>query len=1303
MVIAQRNNREQKSNIQFQSNGHFLQQIDSLQISTAQLPSKLNELLGLNSNYTFTLFNSQKDDIGMLHQSYQQFYKEIKVQDNMVLVHSKGDKVMALNGDVILEDEINIIPNITKTQAIQKAVNNKNVEGEIKESSTTLLIATKLVEQNKKQTALCYEVVLPTLKVYINAQNGEVFNELSLVAHGNVVGSGNSHYSGTVNFNCDNIGANQYLLRDINRNIETYNASNSSFDLTNGMINSSNSTIYTSESVNWNFAHKLDTIIVNSLLTNTWFTPIIDEEVDLFIKIRNEQGQVIYTSSVLNNVSVPITITGIPKGIYKNGYTVEFLDDDLGLNDFIASFIINDVSFGNHNFVTSECLGTYFMQNTNSPIIDIHWGAEKSYDFFFQKFGRNSYDNQGGLTKQYVFPQTPIFNNAFGVSGVGLNYMVYVNSNQLTKDLLVSLDVLGHEFTHLVTGNNGNGGLIYLNESGALNESFSDIFGTCIEFYVGNNPDYLIGKEITIPQGGIRNMSNPLQFDQPNMYNGTNWQDYNSNTSDDGGVHKNSGVQNRWFYLLCAGGSQNGYSVPANVVGMDKASKICYNTLMHFLTPNATYVDARNTSMLNTIYFYGYNSPEYLAVESAWNAVNVLAPSPLSPSYIPPQTCVGDVILTSNFAFFNDGSGSSNYSDYNNCSWLIQPTNGASSLQLWFDSFDLITGDTLWIHEGTNSSGNLLGAYTNTFTPPSFTTTGGEFYLKFKSNWAFSAQGFSAHYLATMNTAIGDYEYWFDNNYGNKVVGNNSSTGNLFELALNASTANLATSQIHTFHIRCKNSIGLWSSVLSHDFYNAGQSKINTYEYWFDEDINNKVSQSLASPVSFLNISPLNSTISAAALSHGIHSFHFRAKNELGVWSSVMSHSFYKSSTDNISEYEYWFDDDYNTKVTTPINSPQSVVELNIMNSNFSTANLAGGLHTFHFRAKNTSTVWSSVISHTFYKYSGSGLVSYQYWFDDDFSNAINSSTTGPMSMIDINNAISVSNLNNGLHKLHFRSKDESGYWSSVISHDFFIMGAKLVAYEYWFNSDYSNKVVQSIALSNEYSLQTTFNVNTLALGSNVVNIRFKDNAGMWSSTLTHGFCKGIGDSAISIKFLLEGFYAGNHQMHAVLINQGVSNDNSITDSVEVQLRNSTTPFGLVASKYISQKKNGLVEFDMPTVPSGFYYIVVKHRNSLETWSSAPVYKGDCSMSYNFTTAATQAYGDNQVEVEQGVFAIYTGDINQDGFIDSFDFPALDTDIFNGVSGVYVNTDLNGDGFVDSFDFPLFDVNSFNGVTVMTP
>jgi hypothetical protein len=77
--------------------------------------------------------------------------------------------------------------------------------------------------------------------------------------------------------------------------------------------------------------------------------------------------------------------------------------------------------------------------------------------------------------------------------------------------------------------------------------------------------------------------------------------------------------------------------------------------------------------------------------------------------------------------------------------------------------------------------------------------------------------------------------------------------------------------------------------------------------------------------------------------------------------------------------------------------------------------------------------------------------------------------------------------------------------------------------------------------------------------------------------------------------------------------------------------------------------------------------------------------------------------GNNQVQVEPGVWAFYTGDLNQDDFIDGNDFPAFDTDSYNGVNSVYAATDMNGDGFVDGNDFPVFDVNSFNGVSAVHP
>jgi hypothetical protein len=97
------------------------------------------------------------------------------------------------------------------------------------------------------------------------------------------------------------------------------------------------------------------------------------------------------------------------------------------------------------------------------------------------------------------------------------------------------------------------------------------------------------------------------------------------------------------------------------------------------------------------------------------------------------------------------------------------------------------------------------------------------------------------------------------------------------------------------------------------------------------------------------------------------------------------------------------------------------------------------------------------------------------------------------------------------------------------------------------------------------------------------------------------------------------------------------------------------------------------------------YYVVIKHRNSVETWSSNPVMISGNS-NYYFTTALSQAYGSNQVQVENGIWALYSGDINQDGVVDGIDYNDWENDS-NNFAGGYFSTDLNGDGIVDGLDF----------------
>lgn len=246
---------------------------------------------------------------------------------------------------------------------------------------------------------------------------------------------------------------------------------------------------------------------------------------------------------------------------------------------------------------------------------DCHWGAGKTYDFYKVRFNRNSYDNNNAKITSYVHYSSS-YDNAFW-NGV---CMTYGDGN--TFKPLTSLDVCGHEITHAVTSNSAN--LNYSYESGALNESFSDMFGNAIERYgKPNNYSWKIGEEITYSGNGLRNMLNPTILGQPRCYKSTYWY---TGAGDNGGVHTNSGVQNWWFYLISEGGKGtndlgNVYAVDS--LGILKAEQIAYRNLTVYLTSTSQYADARFYSIRAATDLYGACSKEVIAVTNAWYACNV--------------------------------------------------------------------------------------------------------------------------------------------------------------------------------------------------------------------------------------------------------------------------------------------------------------------------------------------------------------------------------------------------------------------------------------------------------------------------------------------------------------------------------------------------------------------------------------------------------------------------------------------------------------------------------------------------------
>ncbi len=189
--------------------------------------------------------------------------------------------------------------------------------------------------------------------------------------------------------------------------------------------------------------------------------------------------------------------------------------------------------------------------------------------------------------------------------------------------------------------------------------------------------------------------------------------------------------------------------------------------------------------------------------------------------------------------------------------------------------------------------------------------------------------------------------------------------------------------------------------------------------------------------------------------------------------------------------------------------------------------------------------------------------------------------------------------------------------------------------------------------------------------------------------------------STVYLRLFIQGYYVGGQMMQSVLLNQGVGTSMFTTDSIDVELRSLTSPYALVASVRTDLQVGGTAVCNFPSL-SGSYYIVVKHRQALQTWSAGAVTLGALPVLYDFSTSASQAYGNNMIEVEPGVWALYAADFNHDENIDLLDLGYLEQDI-QGFGFGYLSTDVNGDGNADLLDSPVVEANINNFIYAVYP
>lgn len=515
--------------------GTFMVDFTNSNVSVSEFTNNLNDYFNLDKSHKFELVNEKHDSqAGFINYSYQHYYKDVKINGDMIFLHTKEGKLQFVNGQVLNIKDLSTSGSISGEKLKSIAYEDFGRKENVKESKVETYILKHQTSEKNIVLKLVNKINLTSFNpiksvdFIIDAQTGEIVSQIDKVMHADTPSSSATYFRGTKSITVDSYSGG-YRLMDNARKIRTMNGSQ----------------------VNWN------------LNANGTFSGFSE-----------------YTNSSPNYTS------------------------------------------------------------TNSkPAVEVHWGMIQTYDYYKNIHNRTSFDDNSHSIHNYYdagnFLGTDENAGAFDeMLGNNLyNGMFYGNGGS-DMHPIVALDVAGHEFTHMVVNRNGNGGLDYQGESGALNESFADIFGTAIEFYVNDNPNWTIGEGIfrsNINYNYFRSMSEPnttppfFAPNQPDTYQGNHWASTTS-SFDNGGVHINSGVGNHWFYLLSVGGMgindlNNNYYV--NPITIQKAEKIAYKALTTGLTPTATYLDAYNATIAAAITLYGANSNEWEQVVNAWYAVGI--------------------------------------------------------------------------------------------------------------------------------------------------------------------------------------------------------------------------------------------------------------------------------------------------------------------------------------------------------------------------------------------------------------------------------------------------------------------------------------------------------------------------------------------------------------------------------------------------------------------------------------------------------------------------------------------------------
>lgn len=658
-------------------NGSFQISVSSLNYGLSEAKNNLNNILSLSNDFSFSPVKERKDKNGIVHSTLQQYYKSVIVENGTVLIHSKNNIVASINGKIMTmaSDEVQTIPAIMPDAAIDIA------KKDLKIISTTINTDPVLVIcHNGNNAALAYKIringatsdnCLAMYNVYVNALNGKVIKKLPLMAHADVQANAETYYSGVRQITTDSY-AGGYRLRDNARKIETYNVKGIPYDK-DSVLAFANPIDISNNTTTWGRKKYLANVTLDKAADSLKYTGLYDPAVapvsgwfprhkmeeltgSTYTTIKNEHmlpnPQILpkaLTLPLTFPIGIPINTTEYKGSISKDSgsltldmLTYKFKAIVYKSDTHTIDYVLNNFNAGVNTWTNANGdKGTYKVDSIGDPAVDVHWGLGKTYDFFKSGFNYYSYDNDSNSIIRGYYAGTETSsgtkNNALAFPAPQ-NATAYGEGDGETFNPFVSLDITAHEFTHLVTGSNSN--LEYKGESGALNESFSDMMGAAVTYFakgatamtwnIGDgifvNPAIPYMRSLVDPKGPAGFTDTTIAKPQPHTYKGQYWASTDTSAEDNGGVHTNSGVGNKWFYLLAQGGSgtnDNQFSYNITPIGIDKAQNIAFTTFTNYLNATSGYYDAYTQSLQASEDIYGKNSTEYQTVKAAWKAVGI--------------------------------------------------------------------------------------------------------------------------------------------------------------------------------------------------------------------------------------------------------------------------------------------------------------------------------------------------------------------------------------------------------------------------------------------------------------------------------------------------------------------------------------------------------------------------------------------------------------------------------------------------------------------------------------------------------